>query len=69
MDLEGIMLSEISQMENDTVCFHLYTESEKQMKEYTRTETDSDTENELVATNGQRGEEEHHRGSGLRGAD
>ena len=31
MDLEGIMLSEISQAEKDkanTVCFHLYVESE-----------------------------------------
>ena len=29
MDLEGIMLSKISQMEKDTICFHLYVESEK----------------------------------------
>ena len=29
MDLEGIVLSEMSQMEKDTVCFHLYIESRK----------------------------------------
>ena len=30
MNLEGIMLSEISQAEKDkTVCFHLYVESKK----------------------------------------
>ena len=27
MDLESIMLSEISQRKTDTVCFHLYVES------------------------------------------
>lgn len=55
MDLEGIVLSEMSQMEKDTVCFHLYIESEKEMNEYSRTETDSDTEKKLVATTGSRG--------------
>lgn len=50
------MLSERwSQMEKDTVCFHLYIESEKEMNEYSRTETDSDTEKKLVATTGSRG--------------
>lgn len=55
MDLEGIVLSEMSQMEKDTVCFHLYIESEKEMNDYSRTETDSDTEKKLVATTGSRG--------------
>lgn len=68
MDLEGIVLSEMSQMEKDTVCFHLYIESEKEMNEYSRTETDSDRE-QTSGYNGQQGEEEHHGGSGLRGAD
>ena len=29
MELEGIMLSEISQSEKDSICFHLYVELEK----------------------------------------
>ena len=29
MDLEGIMLSEISQMKTNTVCYHLYVENKK----------------------------------------
>ena len=29
MDLEGIMLSEISQKKTNTVCYHLYVESKK----------------------------------------
>ena len=43
MDLEGIMLSEVSQTETYAVCFHLYVESKKikQVNEYNRTETDS----------------------------
>ena len=32
MDLEGIMLSEISQRKTNTVRFHLYVESKKQNK-------------------------------------
>ena len=29
MDLEGIMLSEVSQTKTNNVCFHLYVESKK----------------------------------------
>ena len=29
MELEGIMLSEISQTKIDTICFHLYVDPEK----------------------------------------
>ena len=29
MDLEGIMLSEISQRKTNAVCYHLYVESKK----------------------------------------
>ena len=29
MNLEGIMLSEISQTKTNTVCYHLYVESKK----------------------------------------
>ena len=29
MKLEGIMLSEVTQSEKDTVCFHLYVDLEK----------------------------------------
>ena len=32
MDLEGIMLSEISQRKTDTVGYHLHVESKKQNK-------------------------------------
>lgn len=35
MDLEGIMLSEISQMRKaDTICFRLYVESKKQTNKH-----------------------------------
>ena len=38
MDLESIMLSEISQIKTNTVCYHFYVESEKirQMNIYTK---------------------------------
>ena len=32
MDLEGIMLSEISQTKTNTIWFHIYVESKKQNK-------------------------------------
>ena len=43
MDLEGIILSEISQTKTNTAGFHLHVESEKikQTNEYNKTETDS----------------------------
>ena len=42
IDLEGIMLSEISQTEKDKHCrFHLHVESKKQMNKCNITETDS----------------------------
>ena len=43
MDLEGIILSDISQTKTNTVCYHLYVESKKikQTKEYNKKETDS----------------------------
>ena len=43
MDLENIMLSEISQRKTNTIWFHLYVESKKtkQMNVYTKTEADS----------------------------
>ena len=43
MELEGIMLSKISHPRNkNTVCYHLYVELKKKMKqmnEYSKTET------------------------------
>ena len=33
MDLEGIMLSEISQTKTNVLCYHLYVESKKQTNE------------------------------------
>ena len=32
MDLEGVMLSEISQKMTNTICFHVYVESNEQKK-------------------------------------
>ena len=47
MDLEGIMLSEISQRKINTVHFHLYVESKKQMNRYDKTEADLQTEKRI----------------------
>ena len=47
MDLEGIMLNEISQRKTNTILFQLYIESEKKKKNKYK-KTDSDTENKLV---------------------
>ena len=46
------MLRGVSQRKTNTVCFHLYVESIKikQMKEYNKTETGSDSENKLEFT-------------------
>ena len=41
MNLEGITLSEISQAETNTVWFHLYVESKKQMNKHNKTETEN----------------------------
>ena len=43
MDLEGIMLSEISQRTTNVACYHLYVESKNKMNKYryNKTETDS----------------------------
>ena len=56
MDLEGIMLSEISQKERNTVWYQLYVASKKiqQTSEYDKKEADSGIENKLVVTNGER---------------
>ena len=53
MDLQGIMLSEISQRKSNTEHFHLYVGPKKQTKKYNKTEKNrnrlTDTENKLVA--------------------
>lgn len=57
MDLEGIMLSVISQTENDKYCmFSLICGlwNIKQMNEHNKTEKDTDTETQLVVTHGER---------------
>ena len=51
MDLEGIMLSEISQTEKDKYYMISYVESKKQTKS-----KHIDTENRLVVGSGQRGQ-------------
>ena len=45
MDIEGIMLSEISQTEKDTVLFYLHEESKKQMNKQQNRNRVRDTEN------------------------
>ena len=49
MDLEGIMLSVVSQRKTNSVWFHLYVESKKQMNKY--------TENKRVIASGEMGGE------------
>ena len=46
IDLEGIILSEISQGKTNTVCFNMYMSSEKQkkQKEYNRAKSESQTQ-------------------------
>ena len=48
MNLEGIMLSKISQRKTDTVRFYLYVESKKQSKN-----KPVNTENKLVVARGE----------------
>ena len=56
MDLEGIMLSEISQPEKDTVWHHLYVESKKYNKLVTITKSRlTDIENKLTEKDWRRG--------------
>ena len=52
MDLEGIMLSEISHTKTNTVWYHLYVESKKQSKLVNITERNRLTENKLVVSGG-----------------
>ena len=53
MDLEGIMLNEMSrQRKADTTCFHLYVESKRQNK-WQKTKL-IDTENRLMVTREER---------------
>ena len=54
MDLDGIMLSEISQRKISTIRFHLYVESKKQSKQTKQSRNRLiDTENKLVSTRGE----------------
>ena len=56
MDPKNIMLSEVSQRKTNTV-YHLYVDSKNNANESTyKTETDSQTENKLMVTKGERGE-------------
>ena len=57
IELEDIMLSEISQRKTKTVCFHLYVES-KEWNKWTniaRQKGLTGTENTLVVAGGQKG--------------
>ena len=54
MNLEGIMLSKISQIEKDsTKCYHIYVDSKKKLNEYNKNKL-TDIENKLVVTSGNR---------------
>ena len=52
MDLEGIMLSEINHEKTNTVWFHLYVESKKQMNKCSKTEMVVNIENKQVVARG-----------------
>ena len=56
MDLEGIMLSEISQRKINTVWYHLYVESKKYNKlvNIKKRSRLTDIENKLMITSGER---------------
>ena len=57
MDLEIIILGEVSQRKTNIVCYHLHVESlKKDTNElFYKTERDSQTENKIVVTKGDRG--------------
>ena len=55
MDLEGIMLSEISQRKINTVHFHLHVESKIQMNRYDKTEADLQIEKRISGLPEERG--------------
>ena len=52
MDLEGIMLSEISQRKTNSVWYHLYVESKKYNELVNITNRLTDTESKQVVTSG-----------------
>ena len=57
MDLERIILSEISQMKTNIILYHFYVESKNDTKEFIyKIEIDSQTENKLMVTNRDSGE-------------
>ena len=51
IDLEGIMLSEISQRKTNTVWYHVYVELENKTSDYKRNRL---IENKLLVTSGER---------------
>ena len=57
MDLERIILSEISQMKTNIILYHFYVESKNDTKEFIyKIDIDSQTENKLMVTNRDSGE-------------
>ena len=66
INLEGFVLSEISQTEKDKHYVITYMSNLKnKTNEYNKTKTDSDIENKFAITSGERKKED--RGRGLRG--
>ena len=54
MDLEGVMLSEISQKKTISSWYHLHVETKKYYKLINKTKKDTDIENKSVVRNGGR---------------
>ena len=54
MDLEGVMLSEISQKKTISSWYRLYVETKKYYKLVNKTKKDTDIENKPVVRNGER---------------
>ena len=53
MDMEVIMVSEINQKKTNTIWYHFYVESTNELIK--KTETNSQTDNKLLVTKGERG--------------
>ena len=56
MDLEIIILSEVSQTKTNIICYHLYMESKKviQMNKFIRQNRPTDIESKCMVTKGER---------------
>ena len=67
MDLEGIMLSEISQRKTNTICYHLYVESKKYIKLVNKTKKRQTYRYREQTLSAGRGKEGQYRGREKKG--